>query len=318
MKATHSFSLLLAFLFFIACGGDVSSDQATNTQTVETPVEEADNQPITKQKPNCELSGIALEGNIFWAKEADLLVCITADETTKDEELGDSHRILEIYESNTCELLEKITLPVDVSPDYGYSIADRTYNHLNQIVAIKGFSSVYCYDAKTQILSEKLTPKFINERFGEDSQSGMITHLEVWEDYLIGYAQDMGTFVFNLSGPKPESVEPFAEFEISEGELYNSMFMLKSGENAQQIILPRYDFDNDNLTINTLFEKPKNLVTQMNKRFRNNRFIILKENIEGGQNPIAVDMRTMVEKDLPEQVQGLKNAEIIEWLKAQD
>jgi hypothetical protein len=328
MKAIQSFFFLSIFSLFLSCDGDGTSNQNPNvpdSQNSNTISEPADNQidtaPITNttlEVPKCEVAGTVLDGNVFWAKEANLLVCVAANEETEDAELGDSHRILEIYDGSTCELIEKKILPINVSPDFAYKIADITYNNLNQIVAIVGFNSVYCYNAKTQILSESLTPQFLNERFVEDAQSGRIDHLEVWENYLIGYAQDMGTFVFDLTGNTPKSLEPFAEFEISEGELYNSMFLLKSGENAYQIILPQFDFDSEKLSIESLFKEPKNLDTEMNKRYRNNRFIILKENTTNDQTPIAVDMKTMQKVDLPVDILKKKNTEILEWLKAQN
>jgi hypothetical protein len=327
MKAIQSFFFLSIFSLFLSCFGDVPNNQNPNPPNLPdstTTTEPTDNQTDAEPKPNavtdfpkCEVAGTVLNGNVFWAKESNLLVCVAANEETKDAELGDSHRVLEIYDGSTCELMEKKVLPINISPDFPYKIADITYNNLNQIVAIVGFNSVYCYNAKTQILSESLTPQFLNERFAEDAQSGMINHIEVWENYLIGYAQDMGTFVFDLSGNTPKNLEPFAEFEISEGELYNSMFLLKSGENAYQIILPQFDFDSEKLSIESLFKEPKNLDTEMNKRYRNNRFIILKEKTTSDQTPIAVDMKTMQKVDLPVEILKKKNTEILEWFKTQ-
>ncbi len=316
----HSLSIAGFFLFF-SCGGEVPANGGDNTpsDTTEQPADyqEDTSTPVEKPKqPDCEIDGTVLDGNVFWAKEANVLVCIVAGEETKDEDYGDSHRILEIYDGNNCELIEKQVLPVNVSPDFAYKIADRTYNKLNQMVAIKGFDQIYCYDAKNRKLTAPLKPQFINERYAEDAQSGMIKHLEVWENYLIGYAVDMGVFVFKLNGAEARNVEPFAEFEISEGERYHSLFMLQSENNTYQALIPDYDA-NGNFTINPMLNQPKNMVTQMNKRFRDNRYIILKEILgDGTQTPIAVDMKNKTKVELPEAIKSMKNTEIIDWIKA--
>lgn len=320
MKNILQFLIILNFGLFISCvsEGPTTNNDSTTSDTTEQPSDYQEDTPgvtTSPTKPTCETEGTVLDGNVFWAKEANILVCITAGAETKDEEYGDSHRILEVYNGENCELIEKTILSVNVSPDFPYYIADRSYNQVNQWIAIKGFDKIYCYDAKNQKLSAPLSPKFLNERYAEDAQSGMIKRLEVWEDYLIGYAQDMGVFVFDLSNGEAKSVEPFAEYEIVEGESYHSLFMLQSANNTAQVLFPSYD-GNDNFNINALLDKPRDLVTQMNRRFRDNRFIILKENqADGSQIPIAVDMKNQITVSLPEAVKVMKNTEIIDWLK---
>jgi hypothetical protein len=323
MKAIQLIFILFISSFLISCGGDVPSNQNTNNSSSDSSELTTDNQSDTENPPEsnnkpakCEIEGNVLDGNTFYAEPSNLVIRIVATEATKDPELGDSHRVLEIYDGSTCELIDSKVLPVDGSPDFHYTIADLTYNSMNQIVAIKGFSTIYAYDAKTQTLSNKLTPKFINERFLEDAQTGMINHLEVWENYLIGYAQGMGTFVFELRGSAPKVVEPFAEFEVVEGELYNTMFMLKSSDDAYQVILPQFDYDSESLSINPVFSTPKNLDSQVNPRYRNNRFQILKESTDGKKMPIAIDMKQMKRLDIPDDILTKKNTEIIEWAKS--
>ncbi|RMG82016.1 MAG: hypothetical protein D6714_12025 [Bacteroidetes bacterium] len=325
MKSTIFCAFFALSLSFQACVTDTStgsgSPSAPTTDTLpKTATDHGDAPaeaplPPSRRRPECPVEGAVLEGNIFWAEPSNLLLAIAATDETRDPELGESHRVLEVFEAQSCDRIQKEILPVDVSPDFPYTIADRTYNKANQIIGIKGYRTIYCYDARARKLSPPLQPRFLNERFGEDAQSGMIRHLEVWEDYLIGYAQDMGVFVFDLTATPPKSVLPAAEYEIVEGEVYNQLFLLRSGQETWQALLPDFDAESGTLKIQTLFDQPKKLNTQMKKSFRNNRFILLKTT--DGEKPgiVAVDMKTRQPVPLPETLTDKKNTEIIEWLK---
>ena len=94
MKAIQSFFFLSIFSLFLSCDGDGTSNHNPNvpdSQNSNTISEPADNQtdtaPITNttlEVPKCEVAGTVLDGNVFWAKEANLLVCVAANEETKD------------------------------------------------------------------------------------------------------------------------------------------------------------------------------------------------------------------------------------------
>lgn len=322
MKSTfHNFLAIFALIGFIACGGDTADTNdntnpdtevgsQTDTAAVAMPI------PDAVKKPDCPKEGIMLDGNEFWAEDVNKLVRIVATDKTKDPNLGDSHRFLQVYDGENCELLDEKILPVDVSADFAYSIADITYNNKSKIVAIQGFKKIYCYDVLKGKMFQSVEPAFINERYAEDAQSGQIKRLEVWENYLIGYSQDMGSFVFSIEKGQPEVVEPFAEFEILEGERYSSMFLLKSKDNMYQAILPTYDVNTFEFKVNPILPEPMYINSTVNPKYQDNRFQLLKETVSDTEkNVIAVDMKNNQRVELPANVEKMKNTDILEWLK---
>lgn len=307
----------ISFLFFCIASCKESSNNATaNTSTkksteVKTP---QTTQPIPKvaKKKECEIKGKILEGNQKIVDGKNTLVCIVAGEK-------ESHRKLEIYNTSTCELIKSEILPVNISADFPYLIADIIYNKNSHLVAIKGYGAVYCYDVENQKLMDALIPDFLNERIAVDASSGKIKHLEVWENYLIGYAEDIGAFVFDLTDTAdPKNLLPAAEFDLSEGEGedFASLFFLKSqnGENTYQAISPNYDYDNFQFQVNPLFKTPKNVNISIPKKDRGNRFIVLKMK---DKNVFAVDMEAQKNVDLPNQIKNKTTQEILTWLKKQ-
>lgn len=321
MKSVFHNLLIVFFLTSLfACGSD--TEDTTNNTNPDTEVGAKSDTtaampaPAEIQKPACEKVGTMLDGNEFWATDVNKLVRIVATDETKDPNLGESHRVLQVYDGANCELINQKVLPVDISADFAYSIADITYNTDSKMIAIQGFKKVYCYDIMKDKLFRAVEPTFINERFAEDAQSGQIKRLEVWEDYLIGYSQDMGSFVFNIENGQPEVVEPFAEFEILEGERYNSMFLLKSKDNTYQAIVPTYDVNTMEFKVNPILPEPLYISNEINPRYRNNRYQLLREVIsETEKNIIAVDMKTGKRVELPADISKQKNTEILDWLK---
>jgi hypothetical protein len=304
----------ISFLFFCipACNETPRNNTSTNNPPeVKTP-------PITQtipkvaKKEECEIKGNILEGNQKIVDGKNTLVCIVADQK-------ESHRKLEIYNTSTCELIKSEILPVNISADFPYLIADIIYNKNSHLVAIKAYGAVYCYDVENQKLMDALIPDFLNERIAVDASSGKIKHLEVWENYLVGYAEDIGAFVFDLTDTAdPKNLLPAAEFDLSggEGEDFASLFFLKSqnGENTYQAIAPNYDYDNFQFQVNPLFKTPKNVNVAIPKKDRGNRFIVLKMK---DKNVFAVDMEAQKNVDLPNQIKNKTTQEILTWLKKQ-
>lgn len=303
--------VFISFLFFCisSCEESSNNNTSTNPPEVTTP---PSTQPIPKvaEKKDCEIKGKILEGNRKLVEGKNTLVCIVADEK-------ESHRKLEIYNTLTCEIIRSEILPVNISADFPYLIADIIYNKSSHLVAIKGYGAVYCYDVENQKLMDALIPDFLNERIAADASSGKIKHLEVWENYLIGFAEDIGAFVFDLSNTKqPKNLLPAAEFDLSEGEGedFTSLFFLKSqnGEDTYQAISPSYDYDNFKLQINPLFETPKNVNISIPKKDQDNRFIVLNMK---DKSVFAVDMETQKNVALPDQIKNKTTQEILNWLK---
>jgi hypothetical protein len=323
MKIYWKTAIYLSAIFFYACGSDTTGNQTEvdnsgDSTTVFT--DTSSNAGTVPVRPDCQIPGTILDGNQFWAKTENLLVTISADKETLDPDLGDSHRILTIYDGNNCQQVFKEVLPVNLSADFPYYLSDITYNNLSKVVAIRGFDKLFILDMASRKLSKPMTPKFLNNRFTEDAQSGMIQRLEVWERYMIGIATGMGAFVFDLSNPQqPSPVLPIAEYELEKGVRYNSLFALKSSDadDGYQLMMPDFDYENETFQINPLLPKPANVDININRQFRNNRQLVLKEMTGNEKRPIAIDMSKMKKYDLPAEVAAMKDTEIIEWMKKQ-
>lgn len=269
-------------------------------------------------QPNCDLNGVMLEGNEKWFPDARLLVRILATEKTKDPRLGDSHRFFEVLD-DSCHQIFSEELDVDQSPDFPYTLSKIAYNKVNGWMAIQGYSEFYLFHLPSLKLSKTLKPSFKNERYAEDAQSGRINRLEVWEDYLVGHAEDMGTFVFNLDASGPKPVMPLAEYSADGGFEYHSLFMLATGQNAEtyQLLAPSYNATSASFEINPLLDKPIRIASNVNPAFRNNRYLILKGiAADGKQFPVAIDMLLQKRVDLPSEIAGMKDTDIINWLQS--
>ena len=304
----------VSFLFFCISSCKESSNNNTATKNTTEVKMPPTSQPIQKdeKKKDCEIKGNTLEGNQKIVDGKNTLVAIVADKKG-------SHRKLEIYNTSTCELINSEILPINISADFPYLIADIIYNKNSHLVAIKGYGAVYCYDVENQKLVDALIPDFLNERIAADASSGKIKHLEVWENYLIGYAEDIGAFVFDLTDTtRPKNLLPAAEFDLSEGEGedFASLFFLKSqnGKNTYQAIAPSYDYDNFKFQVNPLFETPKDVNISIPKKDRGNRFIVLKMK---DKNVFTVDMESQKNVALPDQIKNKTSQEILNWLKNQ-
>lgn len=314
--------LLILFLIF-GCGGETTTDtgvvgeDTTSTQG-RTPGMDTTDRSIDNELPasyDCVIRGNMLEGNQFWIRDKEMLIAIVADSTTYSEDFGDSHRILEVYNTRNCERVVREVLPVNVSPDYPYYLAEITYNNNSQLVGIRGANSIYAYDVGRQRLLPVLEPKYLSERLSEDAQSGNILRLEVWEDYLIGYAQDEGTFAFKISpGQDPRAVLPIAEFRDQDGE-YIPLFAFANPDGRVQLALPEYMLDDDRFSVNTLFQTPQAINTTVAANVRNNRYIVLRRQ-DGNNQAVAIDMPARVMIDLPADVATRKTQEVLQWIRS--
>ncbi|RMF04740.1 MAG: hypothetical protein D6772_00185, partial [Bacteroidetes bacterium] len=256
----------------------------------------------TLQAPTCEIEGEVLEGNRYWEDENDVLVVIKADQSTTTEEYGPSHRILEVRHGRTCEVVFRTTLPVNTSPDFPYYLAPIQYNKVSNLVGIQGYYDIYVLDLANEYKLTKLEPEFFSERAYDDPQSGMIQRLEVWEHYLIGFAQDIGSFVFDLNEKDhPRAVLPFAEWRDPDTGRYHSLFLVPA-EDGYQGIMPWYDAESGEYHLNPIFAEPRPLSLNVQKGARNNQFLVLR-GTDGDQSiyPINLGSRELV-KDVPAEV----------------
>lgn len=309
--------LFIALLTMVACTDTGTSSSSTSTDSEASTTVEPD-QPTTPSltPPDCQIDAQVLDGNRVWIKSRDVLAVIKADESNVNEEMGPSHRILEILDGRSCEQKFQAKLPENTSPDFPYYIAEIQYNNISNIIGIQGFYKVMiCYLEQNYKLTE-LKPEFFLEREYDDPQSGMIQRLEVWEDYLLGYTQDLGAFAFDLSDRNaPKAVLPFAEWQDPDNSRYHSMFLLPT-EGGVQAILPFYDAEKDNFMLYPLFDTPQQVSDQVTKSARNNQLLVLRNQNES-QTPIAIDLGARDLVDLPANIATKNTQEILKWMRAQ-
>jgi len=244
-------------------------------------------------KPTCEISGEILTHNQLWLPNHSLIVCISSDSTTIDTTFGNSHRIVSLYNTDNCEQALRLVLPINRSPDFPYYLADRNYNNNSDIIAIKGIDHFYCLDLNKKRLLPPLRPTFKSPRLGVDAQSNQIQRLEVWENFIIGYAQDQG-----------------AEYKVKEN-LYHSLFLLAS-EDKVQAIIPTYDWEADRFKINPLFKEPINLQKEVIYKKSNNQYLVLRD--ADSKQGIAIDLKARKKIDLPTTIQLQQPKEIEAYL----
>ncbi|MEM1326379.1 MAG: hypothetical protein AAGI23_10515 [Bacteroidota bacterium] len=331
-KALHFFlSVVLFSLVIAAC--DATTDSTSNNNISENPSDVIGTTPpvlqptevpsaneIAAQPANlpeshdCQVDGEVYEGNQQWFRNKQTLVAITADESTFDESLGESHRILVAYNTEDCSEKFREVLPISISADYPYYLA-QIDSLKGELIGILGSDRVYVYDVDNNKLSAPLNPEFKSNRQMEDAQSGAIMDIKTWGRYVIGYAEDAGSFVYNmtiLDLPKQESA--FAEHKKEEGD-YSSLFLLKSSDaDKQQIVVPDYDIQSNQFDVNPMLAEAAPVSQQINKSALDNRYIVLRLQDET-RTPVAIDMQTSERIELPEDVKSKSTQEIIAWMK---
>lgn len=310
---------ILYFTFFLTLAIFGCESSPSNPNTPPNPIKNTNKETTkptpTSKAPNCPLVDKTLEGNKIWFPIEEMYAAIISDSTTHSEEYGDIHRVF-ITLDKACNITFKKVLPENDSPDYGYFLAPINYNNTNQIVGIKGFDAVYIFDLKQQKLYPKLTPSFLTERLGDDAQSGRIVRLEVWENFLIGYAQDYGTFVFDLrQKDQAKALLPVAEYIVDDADFY-ALFALPTKDQKTQLIIPSFDFEKDEFKINPLLKEPLALDTKLAKNVKNNKIIIIRQAGES-KTPLAINLKKRKIIALPEAIKKKKTSEILQWIKSQ-
>lgn len=320
MRILKLLSLYVLIAMIAACGGETSSATSTEDDSVMTDTsattgsnERSVDLPTSH---NCTINNEVLEGNELWIRTANTLIAITADSSTLDAEFGPSHRVLEVYDTETCQQVDRQVLPVNVSPDFPYFLAEITYNNESDLVGVRGARTIYIYDAANRRLLDPLEPQFLTNRPSEDAQSGNILRLEVWEHYLIGFAEDEGTFVFDLdNADAPQALLPIAEYKNTETE-FTPLFAFPSGQNEVQLALPAYNRETDEFSINALYATPQNINASVASNVRNNRFIVLRKN-DSGRTAVAIDMLNRKLLDLPADVATQATQLVLQWARSQ-
>ncbi len=306
------FFLLLTILLVGACkpSPPTTKDSTPVTPTPSSKSVRTLNAPLLK--PACKIPGEILNHNQLWLRDQSLIACISADSTTKDQNLGDSHRILSLYNTANCEQALRLTLPINRSPDFPYYLADLNYNKGSNIIAVKGVDHFYCLNLDNKKLLPPLRPRFKTSRQAVDAQSNQILRLEVWENFIIGYAQDQGVFVFQLNAAnRPSAVLPHAEYKVNE-TLYHSLFLIAS-DNKMQAIIPTYNWEEDRFEINPIFKEPVLLQKEVESKKQNNAYLILRKSTDN--QAIAIDLKNRKKVGLPKDIQQRPSKEIEMYLR---
>jgi len=291
---------LSLFLYIWSCQSANSPNEAaippnsfSDEQLVESP-------PLSKSRsltaPKCPLQGKILSTNRISVSTEKAIVCIASDSTTHNQAYGDSHRKVAIYDSHSCKPRIEWTLPINKSPDFPYFLADTCSFKQKNLVIIKGFNSVHCLDIQQQRLSKPVQPIYKNKRISQDAQSGMIIHVEAWNQYLVGYAQDMGTFVLAITDSSSLSpILPYVEYRSSESS-FSSVFLIPMENNKTQVLLPKYDWDKEQFSISPIYDQP----------------VILQKN---QISVIGLDIMAGEKKKIPKELQHKNVKEIVAWMK---
>ena len=328
MNYCKPFLYIAFFILFAACASDTAVE---NAPAVTTPTDAKVDLEVVQgkdkidavqeftitsfKKLNCKVEGEVLENNQKWIPERDRLIAIVADKSTEDPDFGESHRLVRVYDSEACEVIFKQELPVNVSPDYPYYLMgvdsmDR------RLVGILGTGQFYVYDLDNNLISPALKPQFKGQRYLDDAQSGNILQMETIGRYVVGYSEDIGPFVYNLTIPKsPKQEQPIAEYKVSERD-FSSLFLLKAEEGKQYAILPEYNAENRSFALNTLTEEATPMSSQLTKSGKDTRYVVLRTT---GTKPtaVAVDMQTKKRIALPAAIATKNTQEVLAWVKQQ-
>jgi hypothetical protein len=327
-KAYHFSQIAIAVLLLgsvISCTGDSPSGNSSTKEiggTAATDTTQVSNTTNSKtpqairipEKHDCVISGTVLDDNSFWIKDAQVLVGISADPSTKDVDFGDSHRKFTALNTANCNIILTETLPVNKSPDFPWYLNTNTYESVNKVLCMQGVEFVYCYDVAEGKMLPQMKPAFYNKRNAVDAQSGNPAGLTVWGNYLIGYSLDQGASVFDLANKEnPAAVLPVAEFYSKNDESYHSLFLLSDGGGQIQAMIPGLNEDQDGMEANPLFSKTLALNTSISKSAKNNRFIVLSSRDE--KSKVAIDMEKRKTVDLPIEINDKTSKEVLDWLK---
>lgn len=285
----------------------------TNSEGTTTNLAESTAAP---EKHDCTIKGELLEDNECYLRDAQTLVCIVADSTTQDMDFGDSHRILEVYDTKNCTLLAREELPVNYSPDFPYYLNLQTYEPKNKTICTQGFEYTFCYDVANRKMMPRMEAQFLSERNAEDAQSGAPQGLLFWDQYLFAYAQDYGAYAFNfVDKANIKAMLPSAEYTLPKrGFEYNALFLAKQGADRYQAIVPVMEGEETKMGLKKLFAKPLKIDPVVSKNVRNNRYIVFND-LET-QKRLAIDMEKVELVKLPTDLETQKSTAILKWLKA--
>lgn len=257
------FTLLFCLCCFFSC---------QNESQVDT--------PTSGENKKCDFSKDALRDGQFTLRDLQRAVVLATD-------AKNAQGVLRVYDTENCAQVNEVAFPAFGDSTATYRMAQIIYNNQSKLVAVYGGGRIYLYDAAEDKAAGPLLPEYLTPR--PRTVTGEIVRLEVWEDYLVGFAAEKGAFVFNLKEEnKPAVVLPAAEFARPDGT-FSSLFLLptRGEENSVQAIFPRYDAETETFGIVSLFKKPRSL-TLPEGTLKISETVVLQE----GDEEYTVDMNT--------------------------
>lgn len=229
---------------------------------------------------------------------------------------AEGHWRLEVLDPSTCQSVWSQELPASSHP---YQLAEIQYNRTSQLIALKANNQVLVADAANRKLLPPLEPSFLQPRTPKGEESGQIQRLEVWENYLMGYALDYGIFVFDLTEPeKPRAVLPAMEYQPEVGAA-NALFLLPIAPgDRSQLVVPEYVPDANALLAHPLLDTVQPLIAEIKDVPRNSRYVVLRPQAYAGSEPVAplaVDLVGRQTRQVPASLSAAPAAEILKWLE---
>lgn len=260
----------------------------------------------------CETDNKVLPENTVVLPLQNVTAFICANETTKDKDLGESHRLFEVKSSPNCEVLFSQKLPINVSADFPYYITEEACNEKSGWIGIRGFQSVCAFNIQTKKLIPNLEPKFLRKQEAADASSGMISHLFFDENYMYGYAVDYGVFVFdmNKNGNQHLAIKEYKGTQL---------FIFNRENKQKDFIIPIVTFDENgtlDLKMKNVFDRSINVYPQTKFDFVKEKYIVLSEEIKPDQiSNLVIDMVNKKRIDLPKNIAEGSAQDAIRFLK---
>lgn len=194
---------------------------------------------------------------------------------------------LEVYHLYTCELKAVYAIPQNEPANAPYYLANLNYNNARRQLAIRGSRSFYLLDLAAGQLSEAITPSFPDALLS-DASSGMIQHLEVWEDYLVGAVSDGACFVYQLTPAAVKILHAAATYAAAKDERPKALFLIPNDTGYYQAILPVLDANTGTFEVRPVFQHPLPLDTTVHTQAVGSPYLRLKQ--QDGKT-IGIDMR---------------------------
>ncbi len=265
---------------------------------------------------DCTVKGKLMEDNNFWISKEQLWVCIVADNITRDQDFGDSYRILDIYDTRNCRQIKRKVLPINNSPDFPWYIFQNTYEEKNQVICTSGYEFTFCYDVENRELLPRMKPAFLLSRTALDAQSGMTLSMVIYDQYLFGYAQDLGFFAYDLTDKKKvENFLPVAEYHFKKQNQFHPLFLIPMGNKKYQGVIPSINMDNGKIMLSPVWKKPLAFDPIVAKNVQNNRFQIFSDLESENKSKVAFDLQKQTLVDLPADIATQPVGKVLEYLK---